>query len=316
MEGPRGTLVLDVGVPGVTVEARRVDLSAPDGLGPTVDLGSTPLSDVTLPAGNVFLRFAGPDVAPLSLIVDIPADDTASVDARLLPESPLTRHMVMVAAGPSPAGVGGTPVDTFLIDRHEVTNRDFAEFMSDDGYATPSLWPDSMTVDAEKLPRSEALSRFVDRTGAPGPRSWSGAVFPARSADHPVSGVSWYEAHAYCSWRGGRLPSAEQWWRAAVGSGERRYPWGDEEAPSVRANFEATGTVPVESLPLGVSPFGAFEMAGNVREWLRPHDDDGAALSVGGSWQDPVYTFSPEWQEPLPLWFANETTGFRCARHA
>jgi formylglycine-generating enzyme required for sulfatase activity len=72
----------------------------------------------------------------------------------------------------------------------------------------------------------------------------------------------------------------------------------------------------VEYSPLGTSPFGAFEMAGNAREWLRP-DEDGAATvpSVGGSWQDPEYTFSIEWREELPLGFANETTGFRCARH-
>jgi formylglycine-generating enzyme required for sulfatase activity len=65
-----------------------------------------------------------------------------------------------------------------------------------------------------------------------------------------------------------------------------------------------------------VSPFGVFELAGNVREWLRPDDEDAQmAPSVGGSWQDPVYTFSPEWREELPLALATETTGFRCVRH-
>jgi formylglycine-generating enzyme required for sulfatase activity len=190
--------------------------------------------------------------------------------------------------------------------------------MRDDGYETPSLWPDSMLVEGALLDRAAALSRFTDLTGARGPRTWSGSVFPSGSGDHPVNGVSWYEARAYCLWQGKRLPSAAQWWRAALGAGERPYPWGgDSESLRARANFEGSGTVPVESLPLGVSPFGAFEMAGNVREWVRP---DGAealtALSVGGSWQDPVYTFTPEWREELPLGFANETTGFRCVRHA
>jgi formylglycine-generating enzyme required for sulfatase activity len=71
-----------------------------------------------------------------------------------------------------------------------------------------------------------------------------------------------------------------------------------------------------ESLPLGLSQFGVFEMAGNVREWLRAEDAGSAmALSIGGSWQDPEYTFSIEWREALPLGLANETTGFRCVRH-
>lgn len=316
VEGPSGILVVESTPAGVDVTARPVDAS-PDGkLGPARELGATPLPGSEVPAGGTLLRLTGPDLAPLTLVVDVAAGDTISVDAGLLPDSPVTRDMVLVPEGPAPVDVGGIPVDTFMIDRHEVTNRDFAEFMADDGYGTPNLWPDSMIVDSDTLDRSAALNRLVDRTGAPGPRTWSGAVFPAGLADHPVNGVSWYEARAYCSWRSKRLPSVTQWWRAALGSGEHSYPWGDEEATSTRSNFEASGTVPVESLPLGVSRFGAFEMAGNVREWLRPSEDGAsAALSVGGSWQDPVYTFSPEWREQLPLGFANETTGFRCVRH-
>jgi formylglycine-generating enzyme required for sulfatase activity len=72
----------------------------------------------------------------------------------------------------------------------------------------------------------------------------------------------------------------------------------------------------VEYSPVGVSGFGVFEMAGNAREWLRPEQEEASeAPSVGGSWQDPEYTFSIEWRESLPLGFANETTGFRCIRH-
>ena len=316
VEGPTGVLAVRTTPTGIDVTAHPVDAAEEGKLGLTRELGSTPVLESNLPAGPTLLRLTGPELGPLTLVVDLAADDTTSVEAGLLPASPVTRGMVLVPEGPAPVEVGGIPVDTFMIDRHEVTNRDFAEFMADDGYATPNLWPDTMVVDSEALPRSVALDRLVDRTGAPGPRTWSGAVFPAGSAEHPVSGVSWYEAQAYCSWRGKRLPSATQWWRAALGSGERPYPWGTGEATATRANFEASGTVPVESLPMGVSPFGAFEMAGNVREWLRRSDDTaGSALSVGGSWQDPVYTFSPEWREPLPLGFANQTTGFRCTRH-
>jgi len=316
--GSTGVLVVATRPTGVSVEARRVLSAGADSLGPAVRLGETPIGGAELPAGETLVRLRGPDLAPLTLLVRVRPRDTVTIAAELLPEAPLTAGMVLVPTGPSPAGAGGLPVEAFLVDRHEVTNREFAAFMADDGYANRSLWPDTMVVDGETLVRPAALGRLVDATGAPGPRTWSGSVFPSGAGDQPVNGVSWYEASAYCQWAGKRLPSAGQWWRAALGSGDRPYPWGDDaETLNVRANLEASGPMSAESMPLGVSPFGAYEMAGNVREWLRT--DDAAARSapsVGGSWRDPAYTFSVEWREALPLGFANETTGFRCVRHA
>lgn len=313
-----GVLAVTTRPAGVSVEARRVVSVGSDSLGPAVRLGETPIGGADLPAGETLVRLRGPDLAPLTLLVRVPVRDTVSIEAELVPESPLTAGMVLVPAGPSPAGAGGLPVETFLVDRHEVTNREFAAFMADDGYANRSLWPDTMFVDGETLGRPAAMERLVDGTGAPGPRTWSGSVFPSGAGEQPVNGVSWYEASAYCQWAGKRLPTAAQWWRAALGSGDRPYPWGDEaETLTARANLEASGPVAAESMPFGVSPFGAYEMAGNVREWLRA--DEAAtrsAPSVGGSWRDPAYTFSVEWREALPLGFANETTGFRCVRHA
>jgi hypothetical protein len=319
VEDSTGFLAVRTRPTGVTVEAHAVESAAEGILTEAVRVGSTPIGGEPLPAGETLVRLSGSDVAPLTLLVVVPESDTVSIDVELVPDALLVTGMVSVPPGPSPAGVGGMPVEAFLIDRHEVTNREYAGFMADEGYETPSLWPDSMVGGGgERLARGAALARLTDATGAPGPRTWSGSVFPGGTTDHPVSGVSWYEARAFCLWKGKRLPSAPQWWRAALGSGDRSYPWGDDvETLRARANIEASGTVEVESLPLGVSPFGAFEMAGNVREWLRPDDETAhTAPSVGGSWQDPVYTFSTEWREDLPLGFSNEATGFRCARHA
>ena len=317
-EGSTGVLVVRSRPEGAPVEARPVVSASEAELGPATALGTTPIEGVRVPEGEVVLRLGGGDLAPLTLLVRVSGTDTANVDAELLPDAPLIGRMVVVPEGVAPPGAGGVPVAAFLLDRHEVTNRDYGAFMADQGYATPSFWPDTLLVAGERLARPEALARLSDATGATGPRTWSGSVFPAGRGDEPVTGVSWYEARAYCLWQGKRLPTLAQWWRGAVAVGDRPYPWGDDgETLRSRANFEASGPAAVESLPLGVSPFGAFEMAGNVREWVRPGADDaGVALSVGGSWQDPVYTFSVEWQEELPLGFANETTGFRCARHA
>jgi len=316
-DGPTGRLTLLTRPEQVDVEIRHV--AAPQGplLGDPVALGSTPLQAVTVPAGELVIRLERDGWVPLTLLARIEESAVSEIEASLLQDAPLGTGMVMVPAGPVPPGAGGFPIDAYLFDRHEVTNREFAGFMADGGYRTASLWPDSLTVDGSRSARALAIGRLTDSTGAVGPRTWSGSVFPPGSADHPVTGVSWYEAEAYCQWQGKRLPTFSQWWRAALGDGERPYPWGhDSESLRARANFEATGTRPVEYSPLGTSPFGAFEMAGNAREWLRPEDDEArTAPSVGGSWQDPEYTFSIEWKEELPLGFANETTGFRCARH-
>ncbi|MDT8436118.1 MAG: SUMF1/EgtB/PvdO family nonheme iron enzyme [Gemmatimonadota bacterium] len=318
VEGATGHLAVRTRPAGVTVEARTVESAAEGALAEALQFGPTPIAGEPLPAGETLVRLGGPDLVPLTLLVVVPEEDTVSIDAELVPDAPLLAGMLIVPAGPSPPGAGGMPVEAFLIDRHEVTNREYVEFMADEGYATPSLWPDAMVVGGERLARASALARLVDATGTPGPRTWSGSVYPSGLADHPVTGVTWYEARAFCLWKGKRLPSAAQWWRAALGAGDRSHPWGEDvETLRARANVEASGTVEVESLPLGVSPFGAFEMAGNVREWLRTDDGtEPTAPSVGGSWQDPAYAISIEWREDLPRGFASEATGFRCARHA
>jgi len=316
-DGPTGLLSIRTIPAGAAAESRPVESVEGQVLGPSVAHGLSPLEGDEVQAGEHVVRLSREDYDSLTLLAEIVEGGTTTIEAELLPASLLSVGMVVVPAGPAPAGAGGTPVEAFLIDRHEVTNREFAEFMAGDGYDTANLWPDSMRVDGAVLSREAAISRLTDRTGAVGPRMWSGSVFPAGGADHPVNGVSWYEADAYCRWKGKRLPAVTQWWRAALGSGDRQYPWGnDSETLRTRANFEGVGTIEVESLTLGLSQFGVFEMAGNIREWLRGEDaGSGTAPSVGGSWQDPEYTFSTEWREALPFGLANETTGFRCARH-
>jgi formylglycine-generating enzyme required for sulfatase activity len=299
------------------VESRRVESVQDQVLSVPIAHGLSPVEGADIHVGEHVVQLSMDDFSSLTLLAEIAEGETTTLNAELLPNSPLSAGMVVVPAGPAPVGAGGTPVKAFLIDRHEVTNREFADFMAGDGYGTANLWPDSMTVDGSTLERDAAVPRLTDLAGAVAPRTWSGSVFPAGAADHPVNGVSWYEASAYCQWKGKNLPSVTQWWRAALGAGDRAYPWGDDsETLRQRANFEAVGTMEAESLPLGLSQFGVFEMAGNVREWLRAEDAGSAmALSIGGSWQDPEYTFSIEWREALPLGLANETTGFRCVRH-
>ena len=94
----------------------------------------------------------------------------------------------------------------FFIDRFEVTNREFKEFVDAGGYARAELWRDLPFGD-DIAGWPEAVARFVDATGRPGPATWEAGTYPDGTGDHPVAGVSWFEAVAYARFRGKELPT-------------------------------------------------------------------------------------------------------------
>jgi iron(II)-dependent oxidoreductase len=131
---------------------------------------------------------------------------------------------------------------------------------------------------------------FVDLTGRPGPRFWRDGCHAPGREDHPVVGVSWYEAAAYARWLGKRLPTDAEWVKAGswpvhvspTARLQRRYPWGDA-MDHARANLWGSGlldSVAVNALPGGVSVGGVYQLVGNVWEWMRgdfapPEPDEG-----------------------------------------
>src|SRR5438128_7864567 len=204
----------------------------------------------------------------------------------------------------------------FFIDRYEVTNRDFEQFVRDGGYRRRELWKHAF-VDGEKtLSFDQAMARFRDTTGLPGPRSWSGGAPAAGRENHPVADVTWYEAAAFAEWKGKKLPSIYQWEKAGrypLTTGlTASFPWGlVSEGVDVteRANFIGRGTMPVDSMPFGMSPWGAYHMAGNVSEWCSNPDPPGYAAR-GGAWKDNAYAFGQT--AAYPAFFSAPTLGFRC----
>ena len=158
------------------------------------------------------------------------------------------------------------PVEPFLLDVHAVTNARYQRFVDAGGYDALEYWPE------EIWPH---LIELKDLTGQPGPRLWRQARHDSRLADHPVVGVSWYEAQAYALWIGQRLPTDAEWEMAASwhlnNSTDmmRRFPWGDAMDKN-RCNIWSSRlgtTVPVSEYPDGAAPNHVLQLVGNVWEW-------------------------------------------------
>ena len=291
-----GSLVVESNPAGAAVDALRVDSKAVVDAAHAFALGRTPVAAHPLVAGEYVIRMKADGANALELLTRIQAGKSTRVSGTLLAAAKDRERMVRVE--------GTATVPAFLIDRYEVTNAQFARFVEAGGYTNASLWPAAGT------------RRFVDRTGVPGPRGWSGGTYPQGRAEHPVTGVSWEEAAAYARWLGRELPTLSQWWRAAVGDNDWAFPWGnDVKTTDQRANFSMDNTTPVGSYPAGISVFGCYDMAGNVREWLRDVSSRGGKLVVGGSWQDASYMFERSHAEAFDSAYSSDSIGFRTVRN-
>jgi hypothetical protein len=203
-------------------------------------------------------------------------------------EEELPPDMVRVQGAETPQGVVGD----FFIDRHEVTNAQYQEFVDAGGYENRDYWQHPFIDEEQVLSWDEAMARFVDETGRPGPSIWIGGHYPERLGDHPVSGVSWYEAAAYARFAGRELPTATHW---GLARGEYSplidFPQlGGYATFAPFSNIGGIGTVPVGSLP-GLTAYGAYDLAGNVREWCSNSATIGKAVR-GGAWHDNPYDFA------------------------
>lgn len=218
----------------------------------------------------------------------------------LVPEAPPALSMPVARLGN--LVLTGTPA--FWIDRFEVTNRQFKEFVDQGGYSNPQFWKQPFRKGSQPLTWENALREFVDATGRPGPATWEGGTYPAGEDDFPVRGVSWYEAAAYAEFAGKQLPTIYHWYRAAdLRTATYVVPL---------SNFGGTGPAKVGRFQ-GIGPFGTYDMAGNVKEWCLNETDAGFRFTLGGGWRDPIYTFlQPDAKPPFDRGAQN---GFRCVRY-
>lgn len=233
------------------------------------------------------------------------------------PTQPLDQPMVTIQAGSFWMGRDGTEALEDERPRHEV-------------------WLDEFSIDLHEV-TTEGYARFLADTQRQSPAFWE-QVNLVQHGTRPVVGVSWEDAAAYCAWRGARLPTEAEWEKAARGTDERRYPWGNQKPTLDLANF-ALGArfsyeqvlLPVGQFPKGKSPYGVQDMAGNVWEWVsdwyvgnyyevsparNPQGPDQGQFKGlrGGSWSDlPKYLLTYGRFKLLPT-TRNSFTGFRCAK--
>jgi formylglycine-generating enzyme required for sulfatase activity len=219
-------------------------------------------------------------------------------------------------------------VDTFYLDKFEITVAQYAAFLNTLGtfegacQEIDCAWPRGLIgytsyliqVDEDDVRTYEAMEEFEN---------------------YPINHVSWYGADTYCRAVGARLPTEAEWEYAARGSDGRVYPWGYEPPDETRAVYFSTSYTdlkPVDALPDGASPFGIYGMAGSMWEWVSdwydpnyytnsPVDnpsgpEDGEVKVVrGGAWpnnnqEDRIRSANRNWRE---IAFFSPDLGFRCA---
>ncbi len=215
--------------------------------------------------------------------------------------------MVRITGAETSAGKLGD----FFIDKYEVTNAQFKKFIDSGGYRNKEYWKHAFVKDGKELAWEEVMAKFVDQTGRPGPSTWQAGTYLEGQEDHPVSGISWYEAAAYAEFAGKSLPTGTHWGLARGDATQIiMFPQlGGYAIFAPFSNFQGKEPVPVGSLP-GITSYGAYDMAGNVREWCWNETSMGRLIR-GGAWNDNHYMFNILSQ--APAFDRSPTNGFRCA---
>ncbi len=193
----------------------------------------------------------------------------------------------------------------------------------------PAFW-----IDAYEVTSAQYLE-FVQRTKHAQPPFWEKGRYPSGTGEHPVTQVTWADARAYCAWRDKRLPAEAEWEKAARGRDGREFPWGSEfDAKKANTGLSTQqGLTPVGSFASGKSPYGVYDMVGNVWEWVedwyQPYagstytsDYFGERMKVirGGGWEG-THHDSPHQYRAAYRFFAPPNLplgdgGFRCAKDA
>jgi len=278
-------------------------------------LGTSPLEKIRLPLGNFRWKMEKEGyetVWAVSCTFDIDISKQSAIipytiKRTLDKKESIPPGMVRVnGAKVQYLNIGDLP--DFFIDRYEVINTQFKEFIDKGGYQKKEYWQHEFLKDGKKLAWDEAMAEFVDQTGRPGPSTWQAGDFPEGKDDFPVSGLSWYEAAAYTEFKGKSLPTGIHWNIARGGYTPMASFSGLFSILLPMSNLNGEKPATVGSFQ-GMTVYGAYDMAGNVREWCWNKTQKGRLLR-GGAWNDFSYMYG-NWTQASSF-DRSEKNGFRC----
>jgi formylglycine-generating enzyme required for sulfatase activity len=204
---------------------------------------------------------------------------------------------------------GRSSTGEFCIDRYPVTNGEYAAFVKAAGRRPPYISESDYLRQGFLVHPYRKVRGFLWRDGSP----------PPGKEDHPVVLVSVEDAGAYCAWKGKslgrnyRLPAETEWEKSARGAKGLLYPWGNEWRPGhLNSDNRFGSTTPVNKFPSGRSPYGVFDMAGNVFEWTSTPFDERTFVLKGCGWDDLPGTCRGAMRHGRPRRTKHILIGFRC----
>ena len=173
-------------------------------------------------------------------------------------------------------------IKPFYMDKYEVSNKDYKEFVDANGYYREEFWPIDIMYEGEPISFNDVKTTFVDKANFPSPKDWYQGTYENGKELYPVSGISWYEAYAYAKFRNMSLPSVAEWFYAF----DRNRP----ERALKNANINSYNYTKSRIESDSENNNGIFDMAGNVREWVSNNiKDENSRGILGGSFVDDTY---------------------------
>ena len=283
-------------------------------------IGTTPIDSVRLPVGFSVVKLEKPGYQPVTDLVwntyflsdtmhfTLPQTDQIPDNMVFVPEVANWYSIKATPAGlhfPGLEQFEEVPIGSFLMDRFEITNREYKQFVARGGYQNAEYWKFPFIKDGQELTWQQGMALFDDKTGRPGPATWEVGDYAPGMADMPVSGISWYEAAAYAEFTGKQLPTIYHWDRVAL-------TWASPAIVPKSNLVDGAAALPVGRSG-SMTRFGIYDLAGNVREWCYNQNSRGGRFILGGGWNDPAYSFNDAYaQSPFDR---SETNGFRCMKY-
>ncbi|MGY1943909.1 SUMF1/EgtB/PvdO family nonheme iron enzyme [Nocardia asiatica] len=214
------------------------------------------------------------------------------------------------------------PEDDALVqpdrDRHPIDGR-WMNRIPDSIYLSGPLdqpvWLPDYWIDTYPVTNGD-YALFVGAVGHPPPQHWDGRRPPPEIIDHPVVWVTHDDASAYARWAGKRLPTSQEWEKAARGTRGATWPWGDQATPAkcnCKRDRTPGTTTPVDRYKSGVSPYGVYDLAGNVWEWLATETTPGRYELKGSSFHSLLEAAAAASFNDADRLMLDDDTGFRCA---